>query len=910
MTGFDPYHKWLGIPRKDQPPNHYRLLAIEPFESDPDVIASAADQRMAHVRSFQTGKNSDLSQMVLNEIAAARVCLLNTEKKEQYDLQLRSQLTQVNAPPVLPKPLSATPKPASPEAEPAEPPNPETAGLDFIPANANGNPLIAQNARKQRLFRAFAVAAAVLVLVSITLAVIVSRNFLRDSSNPDDVAAKTQSGNETPKGKTPSSEEKEPLPKDNAPSKTAPVSPPNGTVKKPIEPIPIPAIKEKPKPRPKSGEPPQPATLPELTANKIKAPGDKERETILADLKEQFRDDYQALDNASDKTENQSSPRVTLARKLLQKTNDTRNNPALRYVLFQEAARLASEGGRGDLASQAIGAMSVDYDISPSECKEAAVQDQLKAAGSPELRRAAVEQALDTLTESIAEENISSAKQLSKLISTQARQLKEQGLLQEVNQYGKDVTAATNARAQLDAAITKLEIAPLDPDANAAAGKYYCLRKGQWEIGLPMLAVGTSNALRVLAEKDLKNPASADDQQKMGDDWWNYAQKEDEPVKRRIVERAGFWYQQALVQLTGSARDKLAAKLEQIDPNALPLDKWAKLLRNTRTECDSIHGKWLKTGAILTGISSNEPARIELPVEIDGAYDLQMTFSRQTPYVDGAAICVILPVGTAKCALILDTGKEHNSGIEQIDNKGIKDNPTYVRGVPLPSGRMFTVQISVRPSQDSATIAVQLENKPLLRWEGKQSSLKLPSRWNLPSAKRPGLGAEQCGAAFSDVNLRVISGKATWVPAKGVFYLTDLPAVQELAWTNPGLSPMQMFSSGTVRFRGGKLTHSLWARPFNKENSPSQFTYNLKRDFRQFSGLAALADSGNSPVPLTFRILGDDKLLWQSRPMQKSGESETFRVVVSNVLKLDLFVDCPGTTNLAHALWVEPLLTK
>jgi hypothetical protein len=36
---FDPYHKWLGILPKDQPPHHYRLLAIEPFESDPDVIA-------------------------------------------------------------------------------------------------------------------------------------------------------------------------------------------------------------------------------------------------------------------------------------------------------------------------------------------------------------------------------------------------------------------------------------------------------------------------------------------------------------------------------------------------------------------------------------------------------------------------------------------------------------------------------------------------------------------------------------------------------------------------------------------------------------------------------------------------------------------------------------------------------
>ena len=48
---FDPYHQWLGISPKDQPPNHYRLLGVDLFESDLDVISNAADQRMAHVRS-------------------------------------------------------------------------------------------------------------------------------------------------------------------------------------------------------------------------------------------------------------------------------------------------------------------------------------------------------------------------------------------------------------------------------------------------------------------------------------------------------------------------------------------------------------------------------------------------------------------------------------------------------------------------------------------------------------------------------------------------------------------------------------------------------------------------------------------------------------------------------------------
>lgn len=86
---FDPYHKWLGIASKDQPPNHYRLLGIDLFESDPDVISAAADQRMGHVRAFQTGENSALSQKVLNEISAARVCLLRPQKKREYDAWLR-----------------------------------------------------------------------------------------------------------------------------------------------------------------------------------------------------------------------------------------------------------------------------------------------------------------------------------------------------------------------------------------------------------------------------------------------------------------------------------------------------------------------------------------------------------------------------------------------------------------------------------------------------------------------------------------------------------------------------------------------------------------------------------------------------------------------------------------------------
>ncbi len=89
---FNPYYVWLGIPPDEQPANYYRLLGIALFEPSADVIDSAADRQTAHLRTFQGGKHSELSQRLLNEVAAARICLLDPKKRAAYDTQLRARL--------------------------------------------------------------------------------------------------------------------------------------------------------------------------------------------------------------------------------------------------------------------------------------------------------------------------------------------------------------------------------------------------------------------------------------------------------------------------------------------------------------------------------------------------------------------------------------------------------------------------------------------------------------------------------------------------------------------------------------------------------------------------------------------------------------------------------------------------
>lgn len=141
---FNGYHVWLGIPPNEQPPNHYRLLGITPFETDLDVIDHAADRQMAHLRTFQSGRNAALSQQMLNELAAARVCLLNPQRKSDYDQDLRAKLASgVRAVPVGKALPLAQPAAAIPRATPiSKPPDDDPIEIEASEAAPLASPVI------------------------------------------------------------------------------------------------------------------------------------------------------------------------------------------------------------------------------------------------------------------------------------------------------------------------------------------------------------------------------------------------------------------------------------------------------------------------------------------------------------------------------------------------------------------------------------------------------------------------------------------------------------------------------------------------------------------------------------------------------------------------------------------------
>ncbi|MCH8922421.1 MAG: hypothetical protein IIA67_04655 [Planctomycetes bacterium] len=88
---FDPYARWLGIAPEEQPPNHYRLLAIDRDEQDAQVIREAADGRMDQLNAFESDDRPELIDRLLGEITRAHDTLSDPHARAKYDRGLHAE---------------------------------------------------------------------------------------------------------------------------------------------------------------------------------------------------------------------------------------------------------------------------------------------------------------------------------------------------------------------------------------------------------------------------------------------------------------------------------------------------------------------------------------------------------------------------------------------------------------------------------------------------------------------------------------------------------------------------------------------------------------------------------------------------------------------------------------------------
>ena len=142
---------------------------------------------------------------------------------------------------------------------------------------------------------------------------------------------------------------------DSPPSRTA-----AGTAAQPKEDPQNPEAFAKPK-----GSPPNPAASAK-PKEKLAPPDEATQKQALAMIRETYRDDYRAADKAA------------LAKKLVEKADESKSDAVARFALLQEAKKLAAEAFQGELAFEVIDALASEYDVRGPEMKAAVLEQAAK----------------------------------------------------------------------------------------------------------------------------------------------------------------------------------------------------------------------------------------------------------------------------------------------------------------------------------------------------------------------------------------------------------------------------------------------------------------------------------------------------------------------------------------------------
>ncbi len=259
-------------------------------------------------------------------------------------------------------------------------------------------------------------------------------------------------------------------------------------------------------------------------------------------------------EGAAAKTPSQKSD---LAKKLLQAADESRNDPAGRYILLKLARDFAMQATDGLAAFEAIDQMAEQFQVDDVEMKMNVLSTLSKRAKSAADHKSIGDAAAGLIDGAIAHDKIDLAVKLCELALPEARASRDPDLIREVKTRSEQCKAIGKAYREMKEAEAVLDKKPDDALANLTVGKYCCFQKGDWEKGLPMLALGQDETLKAVAIQEISGVTKADDQAKVGDAWWDLAEKAQGRMQATLRGRANYWYQRALPQLSGLAKAKL-----------------------------------------------------------------------------------------------------------------------------------------------------------------------------------------------------------------------------------------------------------------------------------------------------------------------------------------------------------------
>ncbi|WP_425615545.1 DUF1559 domain-containing protein [Anatilimnocola sp. NA78] len=270
-------------------------------------------------------------------------------------------------------------------------------------------------------------------------------------------------------------------------------------------------------------------------------------EAELITARTQLRDVY-ARDYASAK---RPEEKQRLAQQMIADAAAPKIGPAEQHEMLRIARDLSVQAGDYATAKQALANLEKLFDADLLSLRAKTLSDfQQAAARSGQLESLAAD-AQSVVSQSLQQSQFESAlTALDLLVAIYRTRQNKQGLA-AVDQLRQQIDTAKAAYKEVPAALDVLSQNPADPQACEVVGKYICLVRNRWDLGLPLLVRSEDIRLKFVATIDLEENKTPKTLLQLGDSYWQLADEFKGSQRVALQVRAYSCYEQALPQVDG-----------------------------------------------------------------------------------------------------------------------------------------------------------------------------------------------------------------------------------------------------------------------------------------------------------------------------------------------------------------------
>ncbi|QDU30761.1 hypothetical protein ETAA8_59090 [Anatilimnocola aggregata] len=244
----------------------------------------------------------------------------------------------------------------------------------------------------------------------------------------------------------------------------------------------------------------------------------------------------------------------------------TLTRPAEQYECMRISRDLAIQIGDYATAQKSLQALEKTFDINVLALRAKTLADLQQPAGRSGQLGALQGEAQSLVIAGIQQNQFDVANTaLDVMVACYRAQQNKQALnsTEFLRQY---IEAAKIAYEEVPGALSTLAQQPTDPQACDTIGKYLCLVRCRWDLGLPLLLQSEDIRLKFVATIDLEPNKTPKTLVQLGDSYWQLADEFKTSQRAAMQVRAYSCYQQAMPHFTsGIERIKLQKRIAELE---------------------------------------------------------------------------------------------------------------------------------------------------------------------------------------------------------------------------------------------------------------------------------------------------------------------------------------------------------